>query len=325
MSIIGSFIFPIEKTRAGSAGSECDPAAPVPVVPAPDKKPEAADDNAAAGDPAVLPLTAPLADGSDTDMPKTDPDLSVQTAAAVTIASILSSRGLSITECDRAYSDMPEVICGLSKTIALNYTLCSAFIKYLKESICKRAFSFVFYMSQLTAEERKATAALAALFENYGIISELYVAHDNAKINGTIANLPKVISYLNGSFLEIFALDTVRKIVSEKAAELNLDYEVISNVHVTDGTVNHELDFVFRIGKDLFLGEAKSGRFTPQKYYEVGNWVGVIPDRCILLTAGKSGDACEAISYFYDYFAANVSMFETSLRDMISRTIKEGI
>jgi len=50
----------------------------------------------------------------------------------------------------------------------------------------------------------------------------------------------------------------------------------------------------------------------------------VNPDRHILLTAEKSDEAAEVISWFYQFYVSNIENFKNKLEEMIDKAFEGG-
>lgn len=89
--------------------------------------------------------------------------------------------------------------------------------------------------------------------------------------------------------------------------------------------MKHELDIVFRVGENVFWSEIKSGKFSDfDCYRKLGVLMGVNPDRHILLTAEKSDEAAEVISWFYQFYVSNIENFKKKLEEMIDKAFEGG-
>ena len=144
-------------------------------------------------------------------------------------------------------------------------------------------------------------------------------------ICGDIADIPRVISFFNGQWLERFASVEAEKAARETAERLGTDYEVLEGAGIEElatGKTN-ELDVVIRIGKSLFWIECKCGSFHESaylKYYRLGKRISVVPDHMILLAADLADrEKGNIISYFYQYQVCGPEEYGGHLRKMFGR------
>lgn len=212
----------------------------------------------------------------------------------------------------------------LAMLLAINYEYCKEFYKYIRSRYTKKKEDFCYNTYPLTNEEREATNKVARELGRFGIISNL-VIHDNSKeIIGTLSSAPRVINFLNGDFLEFYARCVIQQVVEQIAKDKKCTFEIYSNVYIKKGTEKHELDVVFRIGTKVFWGEIKSGKFTDFDYYRrLGVLMGVNPDKHILLSAEKTDKEALTISWFYQFYVANIQTFKERLIEMIENTFVE--
>ena len=123
--------------------------------------------------------------------------------------------------------------------------------------------------------------------------------------------------------MELYAKSVTVGVIKRLSEKLGLDYEILTNVYIEKGVEKHELDLVFRIGRQVFWGEVKSSDFDADKYRKIGILMGVVPDRLILLAAEKSNEAAAVISHNYDYYCANISTFKSAITEMINNAFRE--
>lgn len=212
----------------------------------------------------------------------------------------------------------------LSYYVAENYTFANSFLKFIRENIPKKEFVFTYSMDSLSAQEQSATVSLAEYFTEYGIISDFFYNKALNTIHGKISSAPRVINFLNGDYLEYYAHSVTQKVIEEAAANHGCDCEIYSNFKIQKDGDKHELDLVFRVGKNIFWCEVKSGKFLDFDCYRcLGLLMGVNPDRHILLTAEKDDEKCEAVSWFYQFYVANILSFKKKLNDMIETSFRE--
>lgn len=212
----------------------------------------------------------------------------------------------------------------LAHYVAKNNTLTNTFLKFIRENIPKKEFVFTYSMDSLSAQEQGATVSLAECFTEYGIISDFFYNKSLNTIHGKISSAPRVINFLNGDYLEYYAHSVTQKVIEEAAENHGCDSEIYSNFKIQKDGDKHELDLVFRVGKNIFWCEVKSGKFSDFDCYRcLGLLMGVNPDRHILLTAEKDDEKCEVISWFYQFYVANIHNFKKRLTDMIETSFME--
>ena len=179
-------------------------------------------------------------------------------------------------------------------------------------------------MSKSKPESKNKIIALAGKMYACGLLNRFRYDLDNEYISGTVSSVPRCVNFITGGFLEIYARKIVKNTVCEEAKLRNCDSEIFSNVFIEKEGKRNELDVVFRVGDKVFWSEVKSGHFAPEDYYKLGIQMGVVPDRLILLAAERTASETKAISYFYEYYCANIAQFESSLKKMIGGAFEEG-
>lgn len=212
----------------------------------------------------------------------------------------------------------------LAMLLAMNYDKCKDFYKYLRGVIAKKRFDICYNTYPLTTDERTATNMVAEKLGKFGVISNLRIPDNSKEITGRLSTAPRVINFLNGDYLEFYSRIVVKQIVERIAKEKNCDYELYSNVIIRKDSEKHELDIVFRVGKEVFWAEIKSGKFSDfDCYRRLGVLMGVNPDKHILLSAEKSKEEAETISWFYQFYVSNIHMFKEKLVEMIEHAFEE--
>lgn len=232
-----------------------------------------------------------------------------------TISSYFSSKGF-----DLFLSNNDETIApieSLAFTIAINYPNTKSFIRFIRDNITKKTFDFTYSLNASSPAEKTSIVSLAEKLNEFGIISNWFYNKSANTIKGSISSAPRCINFINGDFMEMYAKCVTVGTLKKAAEKYNCDYEIYHNVEIVKDNQKHELDIVFRVGEHIFWSEIKSSKFNPDEYRKLGILMGVVPDRLILLAADKSNDAVNSISYFYEYYCANINTFKNSLIEMI--------
>lgn len=238
------------------------------------------------------------------------------------IKSYFMSKGFAV-DITNSKNCIPQIE-PLAYYVAEKYEFTNSFLKFIRENIPKKEFVFTYSMDSLSAQEQSATVSLAEQFTEYGIISDYFFNKASNTIYGKISSAPRVINFLNGYYLEYYAHSVTQKVIEEQAAIHGCDFEIYSNFIIKKNSDKHELDLVFRVGQNIFWCEVKSGKFSDFDCYRcLGLLMGVNPDRHILLTAEKCDEKCEAISWFYQFYVANIKNFRKKLADMIEASFME--
>lgn len=212
----------------------------------------------------------------------------------------------------------------LAMLLAMNYDKCKDFYKYLRGVIAKKKFDICYNTYPLSSEERTATNMVAEKLGRFGVISNLRIPDNSKEIVGKLSGAPRIINFLNGDYLEFYSRIVVKQIVEKIAGEKKCDYEIYSNVVIRKDYEKHELDIVFRVGGEVFWAEIKSGKFSDfDCYRRLGVLMGVNPDKHILLSAEKSKEEAETISWFYQFYVSNIHMFKEKLVEMIEHAFEE--
>lgn len=187
--------------------------------------------------------------------------------------------------------------------IALNFDATAPFIRYIRESISKKHFeNATYYYGAETSAEKNAIVQLAEKLSDCGILSDVYVNKANNTIRMKISSAPKVINFLSGDFLEMFGHSVVKDVLKKFEKEEGYETELYTNAIIKKGDQQNELDLVFRVADEVFWAEIKSGKFDPDTYRLLGEHMGVVPDKLILLAGNKNDDQTEVIGYLYDFF-----------------------
>lgn len=190
----------------------------------------------------------------------------------------------------------------------------------LRKAIAETDGKFTYNPTGLTPERLEAVRKVMKLFKLCGIFSEL---REMGAYNGMISTATRVRSFIAGTWLELFSQQHGIEVISEKAKQLNLPYEILCNVKVTDqeGT-QHEIDLMFSIGVHVFAVEMKSGLnfMDYDRYRLLAEYLHLIPDRFMLVNSTLlDKDATKCITYFYRYYICNSADYVSTLSDMIDK------
>lgn len=256
------------------------------------------------------------------ELEKKDEIIQEKSDTAVTVVNYFGSKEIDI-DLSCSNNDFAPVE-ELAMLLAMNYDKCKDFYKYLRGVIAKKRFDICYNTYPLTTDERTATNMVAEKLGKFGVISNLRIPDNSKEITGRLSTAPRVINFLNGDYLEFYSRIVVKQIVERIAKEKNCDYELYSNVIIRKDSEKHELDIVFRVGKEVFWAEIKSGKFSDfDCYRRLGVLMGVNPDKHILLSAEKSKEEAETISWFYQFYVSNIHMFKEKLVEMIEHAFEE--
>ena len=235
----------------------------------------------------------------------------------MTIESYFAKKNITIESSTKKAT--PPVISSLSFNIANLYSHTKPFIQYIRECITKKNFQFTFNIKSFSSVQQQKMTELAYMLDEHGILSMVHHDVKSANIYGRISSAPNIINFITGGFLEIFTRCVAVNVLKTSAEIYNCDYEILTNVKIVNAAgEKHELDVVIRLGENVFIIEAKSGKFDPDHYRKVGKTLGFVPDKLLLLAADKAPDLCDSISYFYEYYTANIETFRNSLIAMIN-------
>ncbi|MCM1133836.1 MAG: hypothetical protein NC340_10250 [Ruminococcus flavefaciens] len=221
-----------------------------------------------------------------------------------------------------------EGLKSLAFNIGDNYTHAANFLKEIKKAICSpNCKSFerrMKYRFGNNTEGNKFVRRLAHDFCKYGIFTEF--AESSSEISATIADVPRVTSFLTGYWLEIYSASIVQETVKNFAEKHGYSYEVLMNVKLVNAmsanrTYAHELDAVFSVANKCFAFEAKSGTVDYQVLYNTRKELSFVPEQYILLTAGITDRMqIEMLSYFYEYYISSLADFRNNLTKMINKS-----
>lgn len=246
----------------------------------------------------------------------------VSTGKEITVESFFAGKGVVIESYNGKEAVAP--VESLAYSIAIDYPYNKHFIRFLRDTITKKMFDFKYHLNSLTLPERNAAFHLADMLCRNKLITNYEKL--GSTIKGTLSSAPRFINFINGDFMELYAKSVAVGIVSEAASKLDCDFEFYQNMIIAKGAQRHELDIVFRVGEHVFWGEIKSGDFNPDDYRKIGLFLGMVPDRLILLAANEPNDVVTSVSYFNECFCANVGSFKSSLIRMIAKAFgKEEI
>lgn len=158
-------------------------------------------------------------------------------------------------------------------------------IHTLRKAIAENDGKFTYNPKKLPAEQRESVHKVMLLLKQCGIFSEVTMLNT---YSGMVSTATRVRSFISGLWLELFSQQHGIEIISEKAKQLNLPYEVLCNVKVADKEgIQHEIDLMFSIGDKVFSIEQKSGVnfFDYDRYRLLAEYLHLIPDRFMLVNS----------------------------------------
>jgi hypothetical protein len=238
-----------------------------------------------------------------------------------TINHHFETNGFIITE-----SSKPLAITGVKKItylIADNCTYTIPLIKEIRKTFCNPANKDNSISFKFDKSDAGFYSDLANAFKNYGLFSKYFINRNI--LTATISSVPRVINYLTGTWLEIYSSFVLEEIVSDYAKSHNFEYEILTNVKVTNtlscNQYFHEVDCVISIDDKVFGFEMKSGNFSDYAtLYETRKALHFIPDRYLLLSLSLEDDEiADTLNYFYEFYFTGISNFKNSLINMIEK------
>lgn len=218
-----------------------------------------------------------------------------------------------------AFGDFEENIwiADFAEEMALAYHECHTFYKFLRSTITKKQFQFIYSLTEHSENEKNSIIHIATRMYAYGMFIN-FTVKNNESIYARISNAPKVVNFINGKFAEIFAVKRTLDVLFEIHEYHNCEYDIFPNTHIVSNEKEHELDIVFYFDEIVFWVEVKSGGFTDyNQYRELGIEIGVNPNRHLLLSVEISEDNSDSVGWFFDCFVANIENFDKKLQQMI--------
>ena len=238
------------------------------------------------------------------------------------VESFLNNSGLLVISKSIPVSN--KGIAGLSEAIAGSLPHAQSLMQAMRSAntTSERAFSLT--LTGLSGIALCKIIMLAEMMKNCGIFTE-YFCPDNKFIKAKMSSSPKVINFINGEWLEIYAQQLTLSVISDFAERRGMDWELYSNVTVENPSTHkhHEIDLLFSIGNVVFGSEQKSGLQFIQydKYRLVGEFLRIIPDRFILVNSTLTDvNAADTVHYLYGYYVSSIIDYRETLIKMIENS-----
>lgn len=224
-------------------------------------------------------------------------------------------------------SSKPQTIEGLKNLtyqIGENYSNTAPLLKEVRKAICipnakgNRNICFKFDRTAGRFYQQ-----FCCKMKQYGLFTKYFI--NGNVLNATISSVPRVISYLNGQWLEMYASFILEDVVSEYAKANGYEYEILTNVKITNITsvhvYAHEIDCVISIGDKCFAFEMKSGgQFDDYSgLYKTRKELRFVPDRYLLLSTELDEETAEVLQYFYEFYITGMGGFKNCLIEMINK------
>lgn len=224
-------------------------------------------------------------------------------------------------------SSKPQTIDGLKKLtyqIGENYLYTAPLLKEIRKTLCTPNTKG---NRNICLKFDKTAGNFYHQFCNkmkqYGLFLKYFI--NGNVLTATISSVPKVVGYLNGQWLEMYAAFILEDAVSEYAKANGYDYEILTNVKVTNinsvHPYEHEIDCVISIGDKCFAFEMKSGgQFDDYSgLYRTRKELRFVPDRYLLLSTELDEDLAEVLQYFYEFYITGINNFKSRLVEMINK------
>lgn len=215
--------------------------------------------------------------------------------AKLTIREYFNIRGYEYTENTDEAESMPG-ISNLASMMVTEYQTTGKFQQTLKRAMSKKEKAVSYTCN---AAEEQAVKRLANELAKYCMITNLYISNNTIRFN--ISTAPRIVSFINGHYLEIYAMQAAELVAAKVAEKYGTDYEIAGNVVLMkDGQAEHELDQVIRIGDTMYWMEEKTGKtFDPDKSFKIGKKLGFIPDKLLMVLLTKTPEEASIIEYGY--------------------------
>ena len=247
-------------------------------------------------------------------------------SSASTIEEYLNAHGFNI---DYSRAGEYDLVCNSVKDIAEyifeNHEHISDFLGFLRIKLSKDGY-VSYSMERLSPEAKETTIKFAKdILTPNGVLSNTYVNYKSNLITANIPGAKRIHSFIAGGWLEIIARQTVEEIVSKRAKELGVDYQVLSNLMVSKEGKLHELDVVFKLtnGRMCWIEAKSSPKYDDfNTFYQVGVDLATIPTYTLLLYPGADKHI-PSICYFYDIHCCNLdkTLFISQINEMLNKSI----
>ena len=243
-----------------------------------------------------------------------------------TIEEYLNAHGFTV---DYSRASEYDLVCNSVKDIAEyifeNHEHISDFLGFLRIKLSKDGY-ISYSMERLSPEAKEVTIKFAKdILTPNGVLSNTYVNYTTNLITANIPSAKRIHSFIAGGWLEIIARQTVEEIVSKRAKELGVDYQVFSNLMVSKEGKLHELDVVFKLtnGRMCWIEAKSSPKYNDfNTFYQVGVDLATIPTYTLLLYPGADKHI-PSICYFYDIHCCNLdkTLFISQINEMLNKSI----
>lgn len=213
----------------------------------------------------------------------------------------------------------------LSKLLFKESDAMKPMLKVTRTAICQNNGRFTFVLDKSPTVSRTQKEIVNKLFQ-YGVFTSWSV--DRNQIHATVARVPRVVGFVNGTYLEIYAASAIENVVRTFSESRNLEWDVLTNVKIArpGHTFEHELDAIFSISDKVFAFEAKSGSnfYDFEKLYNTRKELCFVPDYYLLLCTSLSNrELADTLEYFYQYYISGTNDFEQKLNAMIHKAFCE--
>lgn len=201
----------------------------------------------------------------------------------------------------------------------------SDFLGFLRIKLSKDGF-VSYSMERLSSEAKEATIKFAKdILTPHGLLANTYVNYNANLITANIPGAKRVHSFIAGGWLEIIARQIVEDIVSKRAKEFCVDYQVLSNLMVSKDGKLHELDVVFKLanGRMCWIECKSSHKYCDyETFYKVGVDMSTIPTYTMLLYPGED-KYVSSICYYYEIYCCNLNKTRliSQITDMLNKSI----
>lgn len=210
----------------------------------------------------------------------------------------------------------PAILINLATTIGNNYEGLNDFLKVLRtNATTKKTVSFD--LKKCSANMHNAILKLCSSFYQIAFF-EQYNYYKAPRLNITFmsSNSPKYVSFITGSWLEMYVANKISSILNEE----KIPFELYMNVKLqTELNDQYELDIILKVKSQIYWFECKSSSYQShiRKYSEMTSTLNIPCSNSFLIVSSITSVICSNLQSLYNINVCNMANFEEKFREIV--------
>jgi len=271
-----------------------------------------------------LPVQTIVNNGSVNDQETERPIKTKFVSSTSEITDFLLSRGIRIKNIPSEDASNNEIDL-ISVYMGTRYELIMKFYERIKTNL-NMGTSFMMNLKNETQESLSSICQLANKLHRIAFLEDYhYQKSPKYILTARTSRASKALNFLSGGWLEIFVKCQVQSLISHNLSDI--EYSFIANPQIILPNGNDfELDILFRIDKQIFWFEAKTGDYQKhiEKYSKISSIMNLDKDHTYLVVADRTDNLTKSLTELYGINVKSVGEFTHDFEMMLIKKFKDN-